>query len=272
MKTRYEPRTASLRDAAREAPMLDLQTEQRLALASKAGDRDATQQLVVAHLRLVIAAAQPYVGGSVSLDDLVSEGCVGLMEAARRFDPERGNRFSTYAVWWVRAHLRRFALANRRIVSSPSTRNARRILGGMGRAQRQLTQELGRAPHRDEIAEVLGVPAGDVAMVEAAVSGRDVTLSPADEGPSREIASEWGSPEDEAAATELRAKNAEAVAGAMDRLSDREQEIVRRRLLDEERMSLAALGQRFGVSRERVRQIQQRAQAKLRVALVEQVA
>ena len=252
--------------------MLDVETEHRLALASRDGDAAATRQLVLAHLRLVIAAAQPYSGGSVSLDDLISEGCLGLMEAARRFDPERGNRFSTYAVWWVRAHLRRFALSNRRIVSSPSTRNARRVLGGMGRIQRELTQQLGRTPRREEIAKALGVEAEDVAMVEASLRGRDVTLSPADVGPTRELPAEAETPEEATADAEVRMMHADAVSDALEKLSGREREIVRRRLLDDDRASLATLGEAFGVSRERVRQIQQRAQAKLRSALIDQVA
>jgi len=114
MAKEHSNRFGPLSRAARAAPMLDPEREKKLALAAKNGDTRARDRLIVAHLRLVISAAQPYVGGGVSLEDLVSEGCLGLMEAAKRFDPERGNRFSTYAVWWVRAHLRRYALANRR--------------------------------------------------------------------------------------------------------------------------------------------------------------
>lgn len=227
------------------------------------------QRLVLAHLRLVLSVAHAYRGGSAGLDDLVSEGCLGLMEAVRRFEVSRGNRFSTYAVWWVRAHLRRYALANRRIVAMPSTRGARRVLGSMARVRRDLCQREGRPVDRGELAEALGVSTSDVALVEAAYAGRDVPVGPTDELGSRDLASEAPSPEQLAADAEEALQHRRAVAEALASLSDRERTIVEHRLLDDERTSLQALGERFGVSRERVRQIQQRAQAKLRSALLQ---
>lgn len=266
------PRPFDLRLAAKHAPMLDAKSEHELTVRAQAGDTEAMRSLVLAHLRLVVAAAQPYVGGTITLEDLIGEGCLGLMEAASRFDPERGNRFSTYAIWWVRAHLRRYTLANRRIVGSPSTRNARRVLGSITKAKRDITQQLGRPPTRDEVAKALDVEPSDVAMVESSLSVRDLPLGPVDEGVAHEVASFEPSPEEIAADNQRRAEDASAVAQAMRELSHREREIVTHRLIDDDRTSLATLGERFGVSRERVRQIQQRAQLKLRTVLIEKVA
>lgn len=266
--TRFGP----LSRAARSAPLLDPVREKKLALAAKNGDTRARDRLIVAHLRLVIAAAQPYVGGGVSLEDLVSEGCLGLMEAAKRFDPDRGNRFSTYAVWWVRAHLRRYALANRRIVPTPSTRAARKVLGSLQRARKELAQTHGHAPTREELADRIGVKISDLAMVEQALGGRDVALGPTEDGTARELPTPTESPEELTASAEICEQRAAWVSHAMECLTPRERVIVERRLLADERCSLASLGEHFGVSRERVRQIQERARAKLRTALVDQVA
>jgi len=260
-------RFGPLSRAARSAPLLDPNRERTLAMAAKAGDVQARDRLIVAHLRLVIAAAQPYVGGGVSLEDLVSEGCLGLMEAAKRFDPERGNRFSTYAVWWVRAHLRRYALANRRIVPTPSTRAARKVLGSLQRARKEISQNSGQPASREELAERIGVKVSDLALVEQALGGRDVVLGPTEDGTSRELPTPQDSPEELTAEAEFCEQRSAWVESAMHCLTARERVIIERRLLSDERCSLASLGEHFGVSRERVRQIQERARAKLRTAL-----
>lgn len=273
MTQRNTDRFAPLRRAAAGAPMLEAEEEQALIRrAQQDGDERATHRLVAAHLRLVLSVAKSYARGGVSLDDLVSEGSVGLLEAIRRFDPQRGTRFSTYAVWWVRAHIRRYAMANRRIVPAPSTRNARRILGALHRTRKELEQRTGAAPTRDEIAAALDVTAEEIAMVETALAARDVVLGPLDDGTHHDVATSLPSPEQEAAEHQLAALRRRQIADALGVLSEREREIVERRILNEDSSSLASLGAHFGVSRERVRQIQQRAQNKLRSVLLEQVA
>lgn len=261
-----------LRREAAQAPMLDADTERRLLAQASRGSSKAMQQIVDSHMRLVLSIVSQYSGRGVSKADLVSEGTLGLLEAARRFDAEKGTRFSTYAAWWVRAFVRRHALSNRRLVGAPSTRNARRIVWGLRTTQRRLEQNLGRAPERGEVASVLGVSEDEVAMVEGALGGWDVPLGAHDDGSTFELPGTLPDPEQETATEQERKLNTHAVAAALSRLSDREREIVRQRLLADDAASLSALGERFGVSRERVRQIQKQAETKLRDELYDRVA
>jgi RNA polymerase sigma-32 factor len=263
---------AAYRHAASAAPILDPDTERMLIERFQKGCQVSLQKLLASHLRLVLSMAKRYTGHGAAMEDLISEGNLGLVEAARRFEAERGNRFGTYAAWWVRAHVRRYALSNRRIVSAPSTRNARRILAGLRKTQRDIAQREGRAAERDEVAALLGVPESDVAMVEAALSGRDVAIGPMEDGTTWELPDEEPSPEQLAALEELEGMRQQRVEAALDLLSEREREIVRRRFLQEDSATLAVLGESLGLSRERVRQIEKRAQKKLRNALLDCVA
>jgi len=257
---------------AERAPLLLADEERKLILAFQAGSEAALTRLLSSHLRLVLSMAKRYAGRGAAMEDLIGEGNLGLMEAARRFDVSRDNRFSTYAAWWVRARIRRYALANRRIVGAPSTRNARRVLAGLRKTQRTIMQREGRVPQRSEIARELEVKEHDVAMVEAALAGRDVALGPAADGTTYEIRDEAPSPEQLTAAHELSCERRKQIEEAMALLSEREREIVKRRYLEEETVTLAVLGESLGLSRERVRQIEKRAQRKLRGALPSCVA
>ncbi|MBX3269400.1 MAG: sigma-70 family RNA polymerase sigma factor [Sandaracinaceae bacterium] len=262
-----------LRQAASAAPMLDLDTERELLRRiQENGDPRALDALLVSHVRLVLSIAQKYRRHGLPVDDLVAEGNLGLVEAARRFDRARGTRFSTYAAWWVRALIRRYTIANRRIVGAPSTRAARRLLSNLRETQRRLAAELGRAATREEIARALDVSVEDVATVDAALSGRDVSLAPTPEGLVIELACDRASPEETAAAAELRAHNERSVHDALERLERRERLIIERRLLDDDRETLADIGAELGLSRERVRQLELRARQKLRAALLDRVA
>ena len=262
----------ALRRAANDAPMLDAETELKLISQLRKGNSRALRDLMAAHLRLVLATARRYSGNGMSLEDLVAEGNLGLVEAARRFDPERGTRFGTYAAWWVRAFVRRYALANRRIVPTPSTRNARKLVSSLRATQRTLTQELGRPPTRDEVADALDVAPEDVGMMESVLGGRDLFVGPTEDGTVVELEDYRPSPEQETAEHEIEDLRASSVEIALSKLTEREQEIVRRRYLEEDGVTLAVLGHDLGLSRERVRQIEKRAQHKLRAALVEHVA
>jgi RNA polymerase sigma-32 factor len=263
---------SAYRQAAVAAPLLDVATEQVLIAKFQKGCQASLQKLLASHLRLVLSMAKRYAGHGAAMEDLISEGNLGLVEAARRFDAGRGNRFGTYAAWWVRAHVRRYALANRRIVAAPSTRNARRILAGLRKTQREISQREGRAAVRDEVATMLGVPESDIAMVEAALSGRDIAIGPMEDGTSWELPDQGATPEQLAAHDELAEIRHRRVEQALELLSEREREIVRRRFLQEDAATLAVLGAALGLSRERVRQIEKRAQKKLRNALLDCVA
>lgn len=257
--------------AAAKAPMLDPVEEKVLVQSAQTGDAAAMRRLVTSHMRLVLAVARRYSRYGVATDDLVGEGTLGLMEAISRFDVEKANRLSTYAAWWIRAYVRRFALANRRIIGVPSTRRTRKALWHLRSTQRQIAQAQGRPAEKAEVAEALGISVDEVDVVEAALGARDVPIGPYDagSGPCLDLACETPDPEQVTADNELLEIRRDRVRDAMDRLSDREQEVVCRRLMDDERPSLNVLGEHFGVSRERVRQIQKNAEQKLRSALRE---
>ncbi len=271
--TGYDKQGARIRRAAIQAPMLDSETEQDyLRRIQESDDQVALSALLVSHLRLVLSVAQKYTGHGVTLEDLVAEGNLGLVEAARRFDREKGTRFSTYAAWWVRALIRRYTIANRRIVGAPSTRNGRRLLSTLRATQRRLAVELGAQPTRERVAEELSVTPEEVAMVESALSGRDVSLGPTDDGQVLELPSELSSPEQQAAEHEIHELNAEQIAEALSHLDERERVIVEKRILGEDKDTLADIGATMGLSRERVRQIELKARQKLREALLDHVA
>jgi RNA polymerase sigma-32 factor len=206
------------------------------------------------------------------MEDLIAEGNLGLVEAARRFDRDKGTRFSTYAAWWVRALIRRYTLANRRIVGAPSTRNGRKLWSTLRETQRRLAAELGEAPSRERVAAELGVTVDDVAMVESALTGNDVSLGPSDDGRVFELPSELDSPEELAAERETRERTRSSVANALAQLDARARTIVERRLLADDQDTLSDIGTALGLSRERVRQIELAARATLREALLPHVA
>ena len=268
---RLEPTLGSLgtlRARAQSAPILDVDAEHRLAVAARTGSRSAHDQLLVAHLRLVLRIARGYVKHGVPYEDLVGDGMVGLAEAAQRFDPERGVRFSAYAAWWIRAHIRRSTLANRRIVATPSTRAARKLIARLRETERALGQQLGRIATREEVAASLGVTADDVGMVDTALRERDVVVGDVEHG-GVELADFDCSPEQLVADAELRADVERAVGRAVGTLTEREREIVRRRITSEDVDTLNVVGQALGLSRERVRQIESKACEKLRTVLEE---
>ena len=164
----------SMLRAAKQAPMLTAEKELELAHKAAEGSEQAFEALLKSHLRLVLTIAHEFSSYGLPLDELISEGLLGLVEAARRFDPERGVRLAAYAAWWIRAYMRRYTIFNRRIVRTPSSRHGRKLLANLRRTQRELAQQTGEAPDAETVAEVLGVGVRDVEEMEAALSGRDV--------------------------------------------------------------------------------------------------
>ncbi len=257
-----------LRGRRREA-LLDAASERDLLIRARAGDGQAVEKLVTSHLQLVWKIARSFRRPDLSPDDLVSEGVLGLLEAIRRFDLARENRFNTYAEWWIRARLVRFAVDLRPLVPLPSTRNMRRARRMLDRTSRALAQDLGRVPTHEELANALGVTPEEVALVEHGAMSRFVSLGATDDGFVREAADEGPSPEQIACdADDVRCKR-NRIAEALGSLTEREREVLERRVLDDDRASLSEVGKEYGVSRERVRQIQVRAESKLRVQLLD---
>jgi RNA polymerase sigma-32 factor len=260
------------RHQAREKPLLDAMREHQLLCRAQKGDQRATTEIVESHMRLVVQIASRYAREGLSTHDLVGEGVLGLMEAVRRFDVSRDTRFASYAAWWVRACVRRYALANRRIVGVPSTRGARIARARLRGVERALSQRFGRRPSRAELAGELGVSEHDIELVEVALSSRDVSLTADDEGSAFPLPDESFSPERAYEEAEHTEQCARSVADALKRLSERELAVVREQFFEEDGKSLSDLGRALGVSRQRAGQILAVARCKLRAELVVAVA
>jgi RNA polymerase sigma-32 factor len=253
--------------AARQSPLLEAERERELLLRAQQGDQEASSELVQCHMRLVVQVAFRYAREGLSEHDLVSEGVLGLLEAVRRFDLSRPTRFAGYAGWWVRASVREFALANRRIVGTPSTRGARVVRARLRRAERTLSQELGRKPSVGELSRALSVSEQDVELVDVALSARDLSLAVGEPLGSLEPEDGAPGPEQVVAEAEAQAACAASLHAALRSLNARERAVVCEHLYTDETRSLTDLGRVLGVSRQRAGQIFASACDKLRARL-----
>jgi RNA polymerase sigma factor (sigma-70 family) len=237
--------------------LLTPEEEQDLARRVQAGDAEAQKQLVEANLRLVVRIARRYLHRGLSLLDLIEEGNVGLLHAARKFQPDRGTRFSTYATWWIRQAVVR-ALANQaRTIRLPV--HVELLLSQYMKQRNVLTQKLGRPPTLEEVAAVMKRPAGELEQLES-LRQQPVSLDkPTGEDGKGNLGETVEDPNAAAGsglATMLRARA--DLAGVLQDLPDRERTVVTLRfgLGGDQPMTLEAIGQRLGLTRERVRQIE----------------
>lgn len=267
--------------AAMKIPLLDAETESELArLWRDKKDETALWRLVTPYMRLVISTASRFRSYGLPIGDLVQEGNVGLMQAAARFDPERQVRFSTYASWWIRSSMQEFVLRNWSIVRTGTTAaqkslffNLRRLKARIDKTGAVYLDEDGKA----EIARKLGVGIRDVSTMESRLSGSDMSLNtPVGETGESEwqdlLAEERPGPEEIVAEQSEITAHSRWIANAVAELNPREQTIIRERRLSEEGLTLEALGRRLGISKERVRQIEQEALKKLRASILKQVS
>jgi RNA polymerase sigma-32 factor len=242
---------------------LSAEAEHDLAARFRAGDREAGRQLVEACLSFVVTIALEYRRWGIPLEDLVQEGNMGLLKGAERFDPDRGCRLATYAAYWIRAEIREYVARGYRIVRLGSSKSERRAL----RIYRK-THE--RDPHT--LAELSGLTEERATELLPLLMARDVSLERApDDGrsPSERLACADISPEDEVVARDEASHLHEALRQVVAELSPRERSIVSRRWLTDEPQTLEQLGEDFGVSKERVRQLEERAKKRMRQRLEE---
>jgi RNA polymerase sigma-32 factor len=243
-------------------------------------DEAALHRLVSAYMRLAISMASKFRRYGAPMNDLIQEASLGLMKAADKFDPDRGVRFSTYAVWWIKASIQEFVMRNWSMVRTGSTSSQKALFFNLKRVQAQITREaaaegmdLDAAQLREKVAITIGVSKADVEMMEGRLAGSDFSLnapqSSDEEG--REwvetIEDESGSPEAQVTEAHDGALMRAWLSEAMGQLSVRERYIVSQRRLIEEPRTLESLGEELGLSKERIRQLEAQAFAKMRKSL-----
>ncbi len=243
--------------------VLDRQTERELARRWIAGDKRAGQRIIEACLPFVASIAFEYRRWGVPLEDIVQQGNLGLLKAAAKFDPSKNCRLATYAAYWIRAEIREYVVRSFRVVRLGTTKGERRALRTYRRTK--ITDPA-------ELAAASGLSEERVEMLLPLLAAREMSLdaNTNDMGPATErMAGSSPSPEEEASSHEITEQAERAVHRAVDHLDQRERLIVKERLLNEEPPTLQELGTRLGVSKERVRQLEERARAKLRGELSE---
>jgi len=254
-----------------------LERDQEYALAKRwreHGDRNAANQLVTSHLRLAAKVATGYRGYGLPISEIISEGNVGLMQALNRFDPERGFRFATYAIWWIRASIQDYVLRSWSLVKIGTTANQKKLFFKLRSAQRKISAFERGDLHPDQVSSIaksLNVAEQDVVDMNRRLRGDASLNAPIqDDGEADEwqsyLVDQSPSPEAIVADQDERDCQHKALAGAIDVLNDRERRIFEARHLADEPLTLEELALEFNVSRERIRQIDTRAFEKVRKA------
>ena len=276
----------SLSRRAMKAELLDAETELQLAyLWRDHKDEQALHRLITAYMRLAISMASKFKRYGVPMNDLIQEAGLGLMKAAEKFDPDRGVRFSTYAVWWIKASVQDYVMRNWSLVRTGSTSSQKALFFNMRRIQAQLEREamqMGISLDSDQlhrkIATEIGVPLGDVKMMDGRLSGSDYSLNATQS--TDEEGREWiETLEDESESADSLFEQAhdnahlrKCLLDALSTLNDRERLIVRERAIREDTRTLESLGKELSLSKERIRQIEAAAFQKLRKHLQNNMA
>lgn len=267
--------------AAMDAPLLEKEHELDLARRWKDNkDEKALHELVSSYTRLVIAIASKFKNYGLPIGDLIQEGNIGLMEAAARFEPALENRFSTYATWWVKAQIQDYVLRNWSIVRTGTTASQKSLFFNLRRLRAKIDGQSARAyldtDAVEKIAEELGVAPKDVLEMEARMNGGDQSLNnPIGE----DGADEWQdflpdqAPNPEEVVIGMRDNKTRSawLGEALSELSPRERTIIEERRMNDEVVTLEDLGKQLGISKERVRQLEQRAMDKLKASLLVKV-
>ncbi|HET8542461.1 MAG TPA: RNA polymerase factor sigma-32 [Anaeromyxobacter sp.] len=282
MKRATHPTTTSLELYLSEInrfPLLSVDEEQRLArLYAADQDTRAAHRLVTANLRFVVKVAYEYRSYGFRMADLIQEGNIGLMKAVQKFDPEKGIRLISYAVWWIRAYIQNYILKSWSLVKLGTTQAQRKLFFSLARTRRELDKTSaehgadsdGRDAHK--VASKLRVKASEVEEMAQRMEGRDLSLDApmGEDGGSSHVdfvASGGPGADDELSGAEEQSMVSGRIGVALARLDKRERYIIEQRVMSEKPMTLKELGEHFGFSRERARQLEIRAKEKLKVEL-----
>jgi len=261
--------------------LLERQEELEIALAWRDHqDERALHRLVMAYSRLVVSVASKFRHYGLPVGDLIQEGNIGIMQAANRFDPDREVRFSTYSVWWIRASIQDYVLRNWSIVRTGTTSAHKSLFFKLRRLRARIGEADGGAlttDGREQIAESIGVSVNDVQHMEMRMSGADASLNMmvgenSDNSIQDFLVDDRPNPEQSAMMATDAVTLSAWLKDALEDLSDRERVIIQRRRLEEEGSTLEQLGFDFGVSKERIRQLEARAFNKIRDNLERRVA
>ncbi len=257
-------------DRVSRIPVLSREEEQALAVRFREHeDLDAARQLVLSHLRFVVHIARGYAGYGLPLGDLIQEGNVGLMKAVKRFDPSLNVRLVSFAVHWIRAEIHEYVLRNWRLVKIATTKAQRKLFFNLRRLKKNLAWLSNEETHA--VARDLGVSATEVTEMEKRLAARDLSFDPTPEsdeedsyGPSAYLPATDADPALQVEDADWEEDSSDRLAGALERLDARSRDIVQRRWMTEDKATLHDLAGKYGVSAERIRQIESNALTKLK--------
>ena len=269
-ETRTDAERALLR-AARRQPMLTREEERELARRARSGDLDAASRLIGSHLRLIVKIAERYRAPGLATGDLIQEGCIGLLQALQRFNPDHDARFATYAMWWIKSAIQDHVVRSWSLVRIGTSTAQKSLFFNLRRMRAALSEtgeSLSEAAVRS-IARALGQPEREVRRMAERLAAPERSLDARtgrdDAAPLIErLVDDRPDPEQSLIFRDQLRHRLRALAGALAQLKDRERLIISRRYLSEVAETLESLGRELGISKERVRQIEARAVAKLR--------
>jgi len=253
--------------------VLDREHEKDLALRFRRdNDLDAARELVLSHLRFVVHIARGYAGYGLPMNDLVQEGNIGLMKAVKRFDPNVGVRLVSFAVHWIRAEIHEYVLRNWRLVKVATTKAQRKLFFNLRRLKPNLSWL--SADETRAVAKDLGVSPAEVTEMERRLSARDLSFDIAPDaeddegyGPASYLPAPDADPAEQVEAQEWSTSSSQNLSAAMERLDDRSRTILQRRWMNDDKATLHELAAEYGVSAERIRQIEAGAMTRLRALL-----
>jgi RNA polymerase sigma-32 factor len=249
-------------------PILSPEEEYKLALEYREkGDIEAAHRLITSNLRFVVKIALEYKNYGLKLLDLIQEGNIGLMMAVKKFDPGKGYRFISYAVWWIRAYIQNFIIKSWSLVKIGTTQAQKKLFYKLGKVRKLLEAPQGKS--YQDIAKDLGVKEEDIHEMEQRMGKRDVSLDlPFDENqeltPLELLSDDSPDQEDMLIQSQDSQIRRNEVSKALDKLSERERYIITHRIMSDNPMTLREIGDTFKLSRERIRQIEKEALTKLR--------